>query len=240
MKMKLSIISATYNCEYNIRNLIECLKSQTDQDFEWVVCDGGSTDNTIGYITSASLSFVVKIDSRSDFGIYDALNRGIKLADGEYYLTLGSDDLLEPDAICNYKKSIIYSGADIILAGVRIGSKIHFPNINRNRYLHQRTFVAGHSVGTLIRRYIHEEIGYYSSKYPIAADHLFLELALLKGAIFEYSDFIAGKFGDQGVSSKDKIGSLTEAFRIQLSIGGCKFTESIVFIMRLIWNYKTL
>ena len=238
--MKLSIITATYNCEYNICNLIDSLKSQTDQDFEWVVCDGSSTDNTIGCINAASLSFDVKIDSRPDFGIYDALNRGIKLAVGEYYLTLGSDDLLDTNAISNYKNSIIYSGADIILAGVTIGTKTHYPKKIRNRYLHQRTFVAGHSVGTLIRRSLHEEIGYYSRKYPIAADHLFLELALLRGVVFEHGDFIAGKFGDQGVSSKDKIGALTEAFRIQMSIRGCKLNETIIFIMRLIWNYKTL
>ena len=102
------------------------------------------------------------------------------------------------------------------------------------------SYVAGHSVGTLIRRSLHEEIGYYSRKYPIAADHLFLELALLRGVVFEHGDFIAGKFGDQGVSSKDKIGALTEAFRIQMSIRGCKLNETIIFIMRLIWNYKTL
>jgi glycosyltransferase involved in cell wall biosynthesis len=238
--MLISIITATYNSEETITDLIESLKKQSDLNFEWIICDGCSTDNTVQILERSHFPFTLKIDSRSDFGIYDALNRGIKISSGQYYLVVGSDDLLDIHAIANYRNAVSQSNADIILSGLRIDKYNYYPRRYRNRFLHQMTFVAGHSVGTLIRKELHYKIGFYSKKFPIAADHLFLECALVNNFQFLYCDFIAGKFGSQGISSSDKIGALVEAFRIQFSISKCKSCEIFIFILRLFWNYRSL
>ena len=238
--MLISIITATYNSEDTIEELIGSLKNQTDLNFEWIICDGCSTDKTVHLLERTDLPFTLIIDSRTDFGIYDAINRGIKISSGQYYLTVGSDDLLDIDAIANYRNAVLKTNADIILAGLEIDNNNYYPIKFRCRFLHQKTFVAGHSVGTLIKKELHYKIGFYSNKFPIAADHLFLENAMMHNYQFLYCDFIAGKFGTHGISSSDKIGALVEAFRIQFSISKCKSCEIFIFVLRLLWNFRSL
>lgn len=72
-KYKLSVITATYNAIEYLPSLIECLRKQEDQDFEWVVADGASTDGTLELLESITDLNIV-ITSQEDFGIYDALN----------------------------------------------------------------------------------------------------------------------------------------------------------------------
>ncbi|MEN9258541.1 MAG: glycosyltransferase [Gloeomargarita sp. SRBZ-1_bins_9] len=96
----LSVVTATYNAAHDLPRLIASLAAQTDQDFEWVVADGVSTDGTLELLEQARQKLQrVVVDSRPDFGIYDALNRAVKLASGEYYLVVGADDMLFPEAI---------------------------------------------------------------------------------------------------------------------------------------------
>ena len=90
---KLSIITATYNSAKHLPALIASLRAQTCQDFEWVVADGNSTDGTVELlkqVTDLKLSWV----SQHDFGIYDAMNKAIQRSQSEYYLVIGSDDML--------------------------------------------------------------------------------------------------------------------------------------------------
>ena len=77
--VKLTVITATYNAEKYLPNLIKSLREQTCKDFEWIVADGSSTDRTLELLSEVKdLNLVVS--SEPDFGIYDALNRAIKLA----------------------------------------------------------------------------------------------------------------------------------------------------------------
>src|SRR5699024_1576503 len=93
---KLSIITATFNAVEYLPTLIESLRKQQDKDFEWVVADGASTDGTLELLESID-DLNIQITSREDFGIYDALNRGIKACSGEFYLVMGADDVLYPN-----------------------------------------------------------------------------------------------------------------------------------------------
>jgi len=89
----ISIITATYNAAAVLPRLVESLIAQTDQDFEWVVADGASTDGTLEILEQAKTRLKnVVVDSRPDFGIYDAMNRAIKLSKSSYYLIVGADN----------------------------------------------------------------------------------------------------------------------------------------------------
>ena len=81
---KVSIITAVYNAENHILNLINSLRQQIDKNFEWVVVDGLSTDSTVKILKNID-DLNITIISEADFGIYDALNKGIKACTGEYY-----------------------------------------------------------------------------------------------------------------------------------------------------------
>lgn len=182
----LSVVTATYNAAHDLPRLIASLAAQTDQDFEWVVADGVSTDGTLELLEQARQKLQrVVVDSRPDFGIYDALNRAVKLASGEYYLVVGADDMLFPEAIERYKAACVATGADLITAKVLFGDDPR----PRGRYFPawdflwgQKALVSNHAVGLVIRRSLHEHFGYYSRKFPISADQLFIMQAVRGGA----------------------------------------------------------
>lgn len=89
----LSIITVVYNNLAGLQYTFQSIKSQTSTDFEWVVIDGGSTDGTVQWLTDLAfpnLRFV----SEKDKGLYDAMNKGIKMAVGDYVWFMNSGDAI--------------------------------------------------------------------------------------------------------------------------------------------------
>lgn len=230
---KISIVTATSNAAEHLPGLIASLRNQTDRDFEWVVADGASADGTLGLLQSIADLRIV-ISSQPDFGIYDALNRAIKLASGEYYIVAGADDRFAPDAIANFRRAIERSGADIVAARTMHGSKCMQIKNGPAWLFSQFSFIAAHSLGTAFRKELHQVYGYYSRRYPIAADQLFVMKACLGGASRHAGDFVAGEMGQGGVSSTDWAGNATEVFRVQLAVGRSRFIQTLLLLLRLL------
>lgn len=232
METKISVITAVYNAQSVIGGLIHSLRSQTYKKFEWIVIDGASTDKTVE-ILKAVKDLNISVISEPDFGIYDALNKGIKISNSEYYLVLGADDKLFASALEIYSK-YIEKNNDIVTANIMNNNRIIRPNIGpvwRSGMFH---WISQHSVGTLIRKDLHNKYGYYSSKFPIAADQLFIKICAINGARFLRVNQVVGDFGANGLSSTDKIGGLSEYYRIQLMTGENRFIQTILFFSRLI------
>ncbi|MFZ5560838.1 MAG: glycosyltransferase [Pseudomonadota bacterium] len=240
-KIRISIITATYNAEMFLPRLIASLRAQTDRDFEWIVIDGKSKDATAHLLTGAD-DIVSHYESAADFGIYDALNKGIRTASGDYYLVLGADDVLSPDAITNYRAALSDDAyiPDVVTAPVRVGQRMLTARPGQGWLYGIRGHVSAHSIGTLIRRALHQQHGYYSRKFPIAADHLFISTVARAGVRIKYCDFIAGEFGTEGVSSEDTLGVISEAFRVQLLTGYAKLPQLLLYCLRLLNNYSQL
>ena len=236
---KISLVSATYNVVDHLPRLIESLRTQTNQDFEWIVADGGSTDATLDMLAEVEDLNIV-LDSRADFGIYDALNRAISMSTGQYYLVLGADDFLYPDAVNLFYQVIKKREADLITTKVNIDGVICSVRHPWPWLYGQFAYVSGHAVGTLINKQLHNKYGMYSSRFPIAADQLFLKRAGDDNVDIVEVDFVAGYFSLAGVSSHDILGSLTEGFRVQLTTGESRFWQLLIFIARLIKNYRRL
>ena len=89
--MKISIITATYNSSYTVRDTLECIQNQTYNNIEHIIVDGLSNDGTIDIIRS--YPHVATIISEKDSGIYDAMNKGLALATGDIIGILNSDDI---------------------------------------------------------------------------------------------------------------------------------------------------
>lgn len=236
----ISVITATYNAAQDLPRLIDSLRGQTNKNFEWVVVDGGSTDGTVEQLTQVSDLNIV-LDSRLDFGIYDALNRAIKLSSGDYYLVVGADDILNLNAIELFYLSIENCSPDFVSALVRTDSgSIIYPEKKWRWFYSQRAYIGAHAVGTLIKKSLHERFGFYSKDFPIAADQFFIRKACDAGVEIIYSDFISGVFGTSGVSNSDCSGMLTESFRVQLRCGENKLIQIALLLLRLIKNIKKL
>jgi glycosyltransferase involved in cell wall biosynthesis len=235
----ISIITVTLNAGEKLSILIESLRSQTDKDFEWIVADGGSTDSTLTLLEGAK-DMNISISSQSDFGIYDAINRAIKIATGDYYVTIGADDYFFPNAIADYRKAIISSSADVITAGVIANDRLIEIKEGKSWLYGARAFVTSHSVGVLFKKNLHLTFGYYSNKLPILADSYFEKKIFQSGVNRYVASFTAGVFSVDGVSNRDILGSLLDGFHIQLITEKNKFLQILLFLLRLIKHYKKL
>ena len=236
----ISILTATFNSAAVIDGLIASLEAQSDADFEWVVVDGGSSDDTLARVDAAKVTRKIVLTG-PDFGVYDALNKGLRAASGEFYLVVGSDDTLAPEAVANYRAAAAATPApDLVTAGVRSGEVLCRPLGGRSWLYGMQAFISAHSVGVLMRRSLHERAGAYSRKFPIGADQLFIKRAVQSGARVVVADFCAGTFGSGGLSSVDTVGTLTEFFRVQLATERSKALQVLVFLLRLAKNYRRL
>lgn len=233
----ISIITATYNAAQHLPRLIASLRAQTNKDLEWVVADGGSTDGTIDLLKEVK-DLEVVIDSRPDFGIYDALNRAIKLSSGEYYLVLGADDILYDDAIDNFIKSILHKECDIVSAQIVCNGKILSAKKKLKWLYGQNYYISMHAVGCLIKKDLHDKFGFYSHLYPIGADFLFLKRIGDAGCRIYHVDFISGEFGANGLSRTDILASLADVYRAQIQTGECKLVQTLLFMLRIMKNWR--
>ena len=235
---RLSVITATYNVEKFLPRLIKSLKEQVNKDFEWIISDGASSDKTLEILKNTH-GINIKVISGEDFGIYDALNRGIKACNGEFYLVIGADDELYPNAIKDYNKAI-GDGVDIITACIDTNNGKIEPNGGPRWLKAQAHYISGHAVGSIYRTSLHQKLGYYSRKFPIAADQLFVLTAANYGAKIKAIKSVVGKFSNDGVSSIDMLGTLCEFYRVQIAMGENKFVQTTLFILRLIKNFRKL
>lgn len=117
----ITIFTPTYNRAYIIGNLYESLKKQTNKDFEWLVVDDGSTDNTESMFTELladKRDFPVRYIKQTNGGKHRAINRGVKEARGEMFFIVDSDDTLTCDAVEKIKKWFFSLDGRLKFAGV--------------------------------------------------------------------------------------------------------------------------
>jgi glycosyltransferase involved in cell wall biosynthesis len=235
-EITITVVTATFNAELHLPRLVKSLEEQTDPDFEWVVADGGSVDDTLKILNSSANKLRnVKVSTRTDFGIYDALNGAIQNSTSEYYLVVGADDWLESRCIENFKKSMREQTADIYTAAIAYENGGVKKQPRKARWLYgMGALVTGHSVGSVYRKSLHLNNGFYSKKYPIAADCYFVLEAYKSGSSIRECNFLAGYFGQGGVSSVDVLGSICELYRIQIAMGENKFIQTIILFLRLL------
>ncbi len=240
MKPTISVITVTFNAMDVLPGLIESMRRQTDRDFEWIIADGASTDGTVKLLAESS-DVITHWISEPDFGIYHAMNKAIQMATGEYYLVMGADDRLNPDAIAQYRNNAYLSKADIVTAtimrnGIIERRKPCWPWL----YAHH-AYVSEHSVGSLIRKDLHDKFGIYSKRYPIGADLLFLKKACSSPVTKVIKvHFVAGTFGFTGTSRKDRTGAICDYFRGQFETEKYKYFQIILFIAKILKNARSM
>lgn len=120
-----SIITSTFNAAEFLDENINSIRNSTFKDFEFIVIDGGSTDATLEIIKS-NTDVVTKFISEPDTGIYNAWNKGVKLARGKWILFVGADDRLLPESLELYTRMITqyeYTDIDYVSAKVKFVGK---------------------------------------------------------------------------------------------------------------------
>lgn len=236
----ISVITATLNAGRFISLLSADLQAQTDANFDWIVVDGGSSDNTLTQFSEKLKDRITVIQER-DFGIYDALNKGLRHCRSDYYLVIGADDRLSFNAIEVYRRLAAESGADIVAASVKDGDRIATPGRGKPWLRGHNAYLSHHSAGTLIRRSLHEKFGFYSHAFPITADQLFVKRAVMGGARVRCApDFVAGEFARCGVSSVHYTATLFEFTLVQFQTEKYKLLQLLIFVVRLFRHWRKI
>jgi putative colanic acid biosynthesis glycosyltransferase len=188
-KPLVSIIIVVFNAQKTIENCIESILSQSD-DYELIIIDGLSDDNTVNILEKYkdSISYFV---SEKDSGIYDAMNKGIDAANGEYVYFLGSDDVFYNNEVLIKVSDLLKNNKpDLLLGDIIYDNKsIVKPRFNRMLLLHNTI----HHQGTFYKRDLFKTFR-YNTKYSTIADYeLNLKCFLDKGnlKIFYIDKFIA-------------------------------------------------
>ncbi|MDR1881219.1 MAG: glycosyltransferase [Prevotella sp.] len=203
-----SIIIPTCNSSLTIKECIESILSQSFSDFEILVMDGLSDDETLNTIKSYN-DKRIRIYSEKDSGVYDAMNKGINKANGEWLYFLGSDDRLYdgkvletifPD-IRKTKKKIVYGNVEITgdsgwaKDGNIYDGYFDLDKLLRKNICHQ---------GIFYHRSVFETMGNYNVSYKICADYDF-NLKCYANYKFLYVDLVIAKFtgGNTSFSKTD-------------------------------------
>ena len=132
--MKFSIIICTYNSAGRLPKTLDSILAQACDDFEVIVVDGASTDGTLDVIKDYAEKFAGKLRwiSEKDSGIYNAMNKGVKIANGEFLNVIGAGDWIERDALENARKCIEGNpDTDAVYGKTRIWDK----NLDFLRYI---------------------------------------------------------------------------------------------------------
>jgi glycosyltransferase involved in cell wall biosynthesis len=229
----ISVVTVTLDSAPDLPRLIESLRAQVDRNFEFVVIDGGSKDGTRDILESAR-DVITYAVSEPDRGLYDALNKAIRAVRTEYYLVVGADDLLYPQAIADFR-AVAQTGADVVVAAVKAGDTIRRGLHVHRAWLGHAAMTTSHSVGMLFRTRLHDRFGEYPLRYPILADGYFIKrVCTAKDVKAVGADFVAGEFGMQGCSARNLTRVLCESWQIQLDTGESPFVQYLVFQLRLL------
>ncbi|MDR2684021.1 MAG: glycosyltransferase [Prevotellaceae bacterium] len=178
--MKISVITVCYNSEKYIRTAIESVLNQTCQDIEYIIVDGNSTDSTINIVKEYEPEFngSMRYISEADSGLYEAMNKGIKMATGEIIGILNSDDFynysdcLEKIAAVFEDKNIDACFADVRFVKQKNTEKTvrYYSSAKFSPALFRWGFMPAHP-SFFARKKCFEKAGYYKTDYKIAADY---------------------------------------------------------------------
>jgi glycosyltransferase involved in cell wall biosynthesis len=202
--MFISIITINYNNADGLERTIQSVLLQENVQIEYIIIDGGSTDDSVKIIRrfSEKISYWV---SEKDRGVYDAMNKGISQAKGDYLLFLNSGDFLISGHVLSKLFGGTKNGADIVYGDLKVRTNVTLNSITFPDEL-PFSFVRTHSLphpATLIKRELFQKVGLYDIKLKIAADWKFFMLALYKHntSYFHVPEFIT-EYNLDGISSQ--------------------------------------
>ncbi len=178
---KISLITVVKDDDQNIKKTLESIIKQKSNLVEYIVIDGKSKDGTLKILNE----YKKKIDliiSEKDKGIYDAMNKGIKLCSGKIVGFCNSGDIIFPGSIKIILNNFSKKKLDILFATVKRnyrGGVVIKSGFNINRIFYNFDFATSHSTGFYMKREIHNEVGLYDTKFKLSADYdMYLRLVL--------------------------------------------------------------
>ena len=196
--MKISIITICFNAAGDLEKTIKSVRTQVFNDYEYIVVDGGSKDATSEIIKS-NADVITKWVSEPDKGIYDAMNKGVKMASGEWIIMMNAGDYFaEPDVL-----EKVYA-REIPKDKTFMYSDVYGLRPNGERILRPLSWEKGNMIHQTViyKKSLHEELGYYHVTKPlIISDYLFF-ISVPKNQIMKLDDVVIAVYEGGGVSAQ--------------------------------------
>lgn len=174
--MKVSIITVTYNSGKTIGDTIQSVLRQTYQNIEYIIVDGASKDNTLDIVATYIPQFNGRLKwiSEKDKGIYDAMNKGIRMATGDIVGTLNSDDLFMDDSVLMDIAHAFDDTTDGVFGNLKFVKTDDTGTVVRLwRGSPYRSFTKGwHPAHPTfyVRKWVYEKYGLFDISFPVSAD----------------------------------------------------------------------
>ena len=235
---KLTIVTVCYNSIKCIEKCINSIIPQINEEVEYLIIDGKSSDGTVDIIKKyAEKNKNIRYISEKDNGIYNAMNKGLKLADGQWILYINSDDFLMPNVIQEVLPSLsdnfdcIYGDNYNVLT---YEGEAYLKKVLASQDLSQlnKCMIACHQ-SIFLKKEIMEQLGGFNENYKIAADWDLLLRVRNNNFKFKYIPIIISKFSVGGISSNSNYIYETHKIRKQ---NNCYKILDTCFITEFIHN----
>ena len=231
-----SIITVTLNTLEGLQTTHDSLQKQGFSDFEWLICDGGSTDGTLEFLDTTNAKRV----SKNDLGIYDAMNKGLNAANGQYLLFLNAGDALASNTVLqtlhNHSNNadFLYGDAYEEVNGV----------LNTKNAKHHKTIKTGmftHHQAMLYKREALNGLT-YNTTYQIAADYDFTARFLQTTQNIQKIREALCIFESGGISQTKASLGRKEQFQIRKNLKLCSPLENftITALQAVMWQLRTM
>lgn len=243
--MKISIITVCFNSAKTIESTILSVLEQTYHNTEYIIIDGNSTDKTVSIIKKYENNIAL-VKSEPDKGLYDAMNKGIKLATGDVIGILNSDDTF-------YNKNVLKNIADFHQNNnidASFGNIVQHKNgkiiriYNSSNWLPDKLkigFMPPHP-SVFFKKALFEKLGYYRLDFIAGADYELITRFFLKNSLtYKYSGITTTSMAIGGISSSGIKSYIIISKEIVkgLKINGITFSPYKIYF-RIVWKIREL
>lgn len=245
--MTISIITATYNSGKTVRDTIESVLRQTYADIEYIIVDGASKDDTMDSVRRYEPEFGgrMKVVSEPDKGIYDAMNKGIRIATGEVVGILNSDDFFTSDdviqrvadAFGGEQLDAVYGDIHFVRDGNLTKCTRYFSSRYFRPWLLRFGFMPAHP-SFYCRRSVFERYGLYDLQYRTSSDFDMMVRLFAKHHItarYLNMDFVTMRAGGESTAGLDSKKKVNNDVLCSLKAHGI-YTNQAMQVLRYVWR----
>jgi len=240
-----SVLTASLNSGLTIERTLESVKNQKFQDFEHIVIDGGSSDETLDILKEYENTYNLQWISEPDHGISDALNKGLRISSGRYIIVIQADDqLLHPDILNDVFPQLKNEKFDILSFPVILDHPVKGKILSKpiqHLWWNHFKFVFRHQ-GCFVHKRVFDQIGVFRNDFTICLDYDFFYRALARNCSVKFGNFPVALMGGEGVGSNPEfiLKRLKEDRLVQVLNEKKLFWRLLQFVFHMLYlPYKT-